>query len=499
MVIDAQDLGRVRASVLSVRAFGPDGEAMLDVARFSLDEEPLPRVIRLVPSAGDASRRWAVVAQLEREDGTVANENRLVGGFVQGATRYALLCVEDSCLGAVCSGAPDGCDPSDPGADCLGCSDGLCSLIEAELLLDGAGIRCPPRPPPPEAMCGDAVDNDADGLTDCDDDDCERQPCSPEGNACVGGECVCLDEPTETNCGDGLDEDCNGAIDCADTQCEGMPCDDGLACTTGEVCTDGVCAGSPTDCDDGIACTVDRCDDDRGCVNTPNDVLCDDSLDCTTDVCSATDGCVIAPDASRCDDHVDCTVDACMPGMGCVQTPNNGLCASDQCNDGICFATGCQKVPHAGTCEDGDPCTINDQCSGGSCAGSPKDCSDPDPCTDDYCLGTGECQHAPRPEGSSCGTERVCCGGNCTWMGDDQNCGGCRQDCRGGLPCFRVPGVSGRFHCNCDGPTADCPNGQTCIMPGDETRYRCACLDDSECRYGTCNRNPGTFNYCEFN
>ncbi len=501
VVIDAQDLGRVRASVLSVRAFGPDGEAMLDVARFPLDDAPLPRVIRLTPSNGDASRRWVLVAQLEREDGSIVNENRLVGGFVQGATRHALLCVEDSCLGAACGGAPDGCDPNVLGSACEGCSDGLCARIEAELLTDGAGIRCPPRPPPPEAMCGDAADNDADGLIDCADEDCERRPCSPAGDACVGGECICLDEATETNCGDGLDEDCNGAIDCADAQCEGMPCDDGLACTTGEVCTDGACVGLPTDCDDGIPCTIDRCDDDRGCVNTPNDSMCDDRILCTTDVCSATDGCVIIPDASRCDDHVLCTEDACVRGIGCVNTSNDDLCDSDRCNYGVCRPpTGCQLVPHDGIdCDDGNPCTDGDVCSGGTCSGTKKNCDDGMPCTDDYCDG-GVCRNSPLPQGTACGTERTCCDGFCRWMGSDNHCGGCRQDCRGGFGCRSVPGVPGRFHCNCDGPTAECPHGQTCIQPHDESIYRCACTDDSQCRFSnnTCRTRSGTFNYCAY-
>jgi len=47
-------------------------------------------------------------------------------------------------------------------------------------------------------------------------------------------------------------------------------CDDGLACTTGDVCTAGQCVGqAPAICDDANPCTRDGCDDVAGCVNTP--------------------------------------------------------------------------------------------------------------------------------------------------------------------------------------------------------------------------------------
>jgi len=46
------------------------------------------------------------------------------------------------------------------------------------------------------------------------------------------------------------------------------PCDDGLACTTSDTCSGGVCVGAlPAECDDGNLCTVDACDDLGGCTH----------------------------------------------------------------------------------------------------------------------------------------------------------------------------------------------------------------------------------------
>lgn len=54
------------------------------------------------------------------------------------------------------------------------------------------------------AACGDAVDNDGDGRTDCADEDCA-----------ASGVC----EVTADACRDGIDQDHDGAVDCADQDC----------------------------------------------------------------------------------------------------------------------------------------------------------------------------------------------------------------------------------------------------------------------------------------
>lgn len=64
----------------------------------------------------------------------------------------------------------------------------------------------------PEANCNDELDNDEDGVTDCDDDDCVEAPaCGGSGDS---------DEPDpELLCDDGTDDDGDGAIDCDDSDC----------------------------------------------------------------------------------------------------------------------------------------------------------------------------------------------------------------------------------------------------------------------------------------
>ena len=68
----------------------------------------------------------------------------------------------------------------------------------------------------PEA-CDDGIDNDLDGLTDCDDPDCDFDL------ACAVPEV----------CDDGLDNDLDGATDCADSDCSAAP-ECAVSCAGGE-------------------------------------------------------------------------------------------------------------------------------------------------------------------------------------------------------------------------------------------------------------------------
>jgi len=80
--------------------------------------------------------------------------------------------------------------------------------------------------PTPSEDCTNGLDDDTDGLTDCDDPDCNGYP------VCDGGE----------HCFDGVDNDGDNAIDCADDNCGGAacrpePCDaSGCAPDLGFVC-----------------------------------------------------------------------------------------------------------------------------------------------------------------------------------------------------------------------------------------------------------------------
>ncbi len=189
---------------------------------------------------------------------------------------------------------------------------------------------------------------------------------------------------------DGLDNNCNGLTDestcpgdghCMLGACDGtsnkchmvaaqdlLSCDDGNACTLGDKCATGVCAGEANTCVDGNPCTSEACDPATGCVYLPMAVTCDDGNACTlADTCTGT---VCAGSAKDCTDSNPCTTDSCAGGI-CLSTANTA------------------------TCDDGNACTTGDVCANLLCAGV-TNCQDGDPCTLDTCGAGNTCTHTPR-------------------------------------------------------------------------------------------------------
>jgi hypothetical protein len=69
-------------------------------------------------------------------------------------------------------------------------------------------------------------------------------------------------------------------------------CNDNNACTTGDVCGNGVCGGQPLKCSDNNVCNgVETCDPVAGCVAAQAGENCDDGDACTADTCDAVGGC----------------------------------------------------------------------------------------------------------------------------------------------------------------------------------------------------------------
>lgn len=123
-------------------------------------------------------------------------------------------------------------------------------------------------------------------------------------------------------------------------------CDDFNACTTADVCVEGVCLGEGRSCDDGDVCTDDLCEPGAGCVFVPT-VTCADDNPCTRDLCDPTEGCrhVDLDDGTPCDDFEQCTI-------------------ADICLAGSCIGV---AVPEGSDCDDGNPCSKRDQCVEGRC------------------------------------------------------------------------------------------------------------------------------------
>lgn len=231
-----------------------------------------------------------------------------------------------------------------------------------------------------ELLCYDNFDNDGDGLTDCEDPDCDQQAC--------GAACVCLNlQRAESICYDRVDNDGDGRADCEDPNCVGRPCGrrpfstepQGCSCAADggmrEVdCSDGLDNDEDglADCDDpdcvGELCTPPdiyfRCTAAGACrcnggvqVAEVGSVLCRDGIDndcngkkdceefsCDTQSCAADGGldCVCARlqrteanCANRVDDDgdglVDCAdVDDCPQGVSCQKDSGEpGVCTSD--------------------------------------------------------------------------------------------------------------------------------------------------------------------------
>ncbi len=174
-----------------------------------------------------------------------------------------------------------------------------------------------------QGLCTDMVDNDNDGLIDCQDPDCSGEP------ICVMGE----------DCLDGFDNDGDGLTDCADPDCGGFP----------------LCG--PENCGDMF--------DNDG----------DGQIDCLDPDCAMAPNCAF----ERCDDFVDNDGDG---QVDCADADCQGfpLCGPEQCADGFdndgdgqidCLDIDCQANPNCAPPEICDDLVDND-------LDGSTDCADPD-------------------------------------------------------------------------------------------------------------------------
>jgi hypothetical protein len=172
--------------------------------------------------------------------------------FLVGVCKDEELCngVDDTCDGQVDEGFDLTTDVANCGACGRTCAGG--TLCRASTCVEG--------------RCDDAVDNDSNGKTDCDDAVCFGFDCdttmapasrcglalvSPDGGAgdagitADGGLDAGGDDGglvrgcfrPETTCGNGFDDDGDGLADCADSDC------DNQACFSGQSCSMGTCPG----------------------------------------------------------------------------------------------------------------------------------------------------------------------------------------------------------------------------------------------------------------
>lgn len=253
--------------------------------------------------------------------------------------------------------------------------------------------------------CGASIRGGDHGENQCSKEECSRScECEPCADSDKDG--VCDPDDKCPGYDDRADEDQDGVPDgCDETKCGDDDPDSGEAC------------GEPgLNCPDNFICQEESCD---CCPDYNHDNACDECVkdaDCKDDgqFCNgpehcdeASRSCVSGPKPSCEDDGNDCTDDLCDPNA------NGG-------------AGGCAHPNNYDSCDDEDPCTEHDQCSKGSCSGSPVDCGDPEgKCVEDrICQPDGagghECVDVYVEEGVSCGDGEPCDGnevcdgqGNC--------------------------------------------------------------------------------------
>ncbi len=347
---------------------------------------------------------------------------------------------------------------------------------------------------------------------------CDDGSACTKNDLCVQGVCTSLEA---VGCDDGNPctvDGCDTKTGCSHASAGQVPCSDGDACTAGDLCQSGQCAGKAANCDDGNPCTSDGCDKQLGCNHqlaagscddadacTKDDacaaggckgtaVTCSDSNPCTTDTCTASSGCQFAQvaDNTACKDGDACSEDQHCQGGKCQGSPvicsDGNPCTADSCAPDL----GCVFTIKTGACNDGNACTSGDTCEGGVCSGNPDvNCDDLNACTTDMCLATAGCIHQvlvnlPCDDGNLCTVGDYCHAetGACAsttalscWDGDV-----CTFD-----SCSPLDGCVHKFS------SADCDDSNVCTLFDYCSQGKCKGLDPMNCS----DDNPCTDDSCD--
>jgi len=241
--------------------------------------------------------------------------------------------------------------------------------------------------------------------------------------------------------------------------------------------------------------------------NNPDGSQCAEDFNCTNDDCQKANAsdfygncggldCSSLPDGSPCDDGNSCTInDQCSGGVctGSAKDCSDGnVCTDDSCNpaNGACIHNN-----NTASCDDGDLCTTGDLCSAGSCVGSAKDCTDGNICTDDSCNpSNGVCIHnnntANCDDGDLCTTGDLCSAGSCA---------GSAKDCADGNICTDDSCNPVNGACTHNNNTANCDDGDFCTINDSCSAGTCSgsaisCDDGNVCTNDSCDSLSGCIN-----
>ncbi|MBU1536396.1 hypothetical protein KKF84_13805 [Myxococcota bacterium] len=199
-------------------------------------------------------------------------------------------------------------------------------------LLAAASCDDDPKETYRQEICSNLMDDNGDGLVDCEDPQCATLP-----------EC----QPAEVLCGNNLDDDGDGLVDCEDPDC-----DEAADCViSGEICENGI----DDDKDGSIDCDDEDCMESQYCLLLSCSRLtlfpesqnfCDTGEKCMIDETFAAT-CVVIP-ATELEFYDPCTTTP--------ECPRGSLCRSDGDNPASCLPL-CRyddplyrECPGSGTC-----------------------------------------------------------------------------------------------------------------------------------------------------
>lgn len=403
-------------------------------------------------------------------------------------------CTEnDVCTAGSCSGVEMDCSAVDDCYDDGECEDGVCTTPE---LPDGTSCddgdactvddeciygACTPGTP---IVCTAQDSCHEVGTCDSTTGECDN-PVADDQTPCYDGDLcsltdVCIEgvcTGTEFLICEALD-DCHIAGECEAGVCtnptvgDDSPCDDDNACTTIDVCLEGVCTGTvPVQCE-----AVDDCHDAGEC-------------DTETGVCSEPE----LDDETECDDGDLCTEDDCCYSGVCGGTTIECE-AEDQCHlagtcdseTGVCSNP---EVDYDTPCDDGNACTLDDVCEYGACNGyDPVVCTAKDAC---HIAGvcdpnTGSCNNPTQTDGTPCSDRNACtegdkCSKGACISGNNQcchspkGCGLCQPNCSGTnaqtvMTFFGLTTDKDQFVCNGGNVGKICPGANVCCSPDDQSK-----------------------------
>jgi hypothetical protein len=229
----------------------------------------------------------------------------------------------------------------------------------------------------PDEICQNEIDDDGDGLVDCDDPDCARD------RACI--------VPGREDCDNRRDDDEDGLIDCDDPDCAGDP-----RCSTAhEICNN----RRDDDRDRLVDCDDPDCFGHPAC-REPGEEICNNEIDDDED------------GLADCDDPDCFGLPICLPGQEiCDNRRDDDGDGAVDCNDPDCFFDpACQNTPELcfnGRDDDGDflvdcddpDCALDPGCQPGAelCENNRDDdgdrlvdCDDPDCFKHPACREPGE-------------------------------------------------------------------------------------------------------------